>query len=178
MSSGQHGATVTIDGRLDGLDKATRGANKRIQRLEKEIEKLSKQAGSASNKIDSFDAALRKSAERAAFAKRQYKNVSTSLAEFSISGRAAFDVLREGASVLSEMAQEGVQASDVFGSLPFSVSKAQAATGGFVSELDLATLAVNANRLGGGPECRGLRQVRGCGVCPRTLRGDHGQRGD
>lgn len=56
-------------------------------------------------------------------------------------GRAAFDVISQGAQKVSELAERSVMVNNVMGNLPFSLDKARSATGGLVKDMDLARAA-------------------------------------
>lgn len=149
-SAGQHKATVVLDGKADGLTKAGRKSSQVIGKLEDKVEQLEGSLKKTSvaaaktvksiSKLGSVFNVLKSGAKKVT-------DLASKLQGVAIVGTVAFGVMRSGAEAASELAAESVAASAIMENLPFSIDKAAAATGGLVSNLDLATLAVNASRL-------------------------------
>src|SRR5688572_2661278 len=58
MAEGSHKASVTLEGRVDSLEKATRSAQREINRLTTELDKAQRSSGKVSKALDDNDSRL------------------------------------------------------------------------------------------------------------------------
>lgn len=147
-SAGQHKATVILDGKADGLNKAARQSSNSVGKLEEKVERLEAALNKANAKIDRFAqennraaASSRKASTQINASRQNWSNLVTGV-------QGAISVFQTATDVIDRVAERSFRLDNVQANLPFSIEAAREATQGLVSDYDLMQQAITANRLG------------------------------
>lgn len=145
---GQHKAQVVVEGQTSDADAKAAKLSKRLAQLEEQTERNDARMKAFSKALDGAADASKRTQDTA----QKTGSVFSGMADrIRVDAVGALSSLKDAAvaayDTVSDLADESIRTRAVFDNLPFSIDAAAASTQGLVTNMDLATFAVQGARL-------------------------------